>query len=577
MSTAREVMRSAAYRYAEDVLSGRIVAPRTIKQQAQHFLDDLRRAERGGWRYRFDLELGRRPVRFCEQFLKPTAGDYDEFKFMPWQEFVDVQAFGWIDVSLDARRYKEVLEMVGRGNGKTARSSGKMAYMTTKGGVRGAENYFAANNGKQARRGYMDFFGQVVMSDVLKKRIKLRQSHAIYEPEFARVMFLTNDASSLDGLRPYFVIKDEMESEVSFDQINQLLRPMKKHRQPLMWYTMTAGTVLDGPAVYHYEFSKRVLERDPELEEQVIDTYLPIIYEIDPELPYDDPSLWIMANPSIGVLLTLEDLMLDYARCRRSPVEMADFVTKQLNRFAMPPENVYVSLDTIRRNDRAPMMAPIMAQAYGGFDLSKSEDFTAAALVIDLPDGRTGILQHSWVPEDKVKRGNGRETKDFEGWQARGWMTIVPGHYVRYEAVRDWFREQRARYDIRAIGYDPYNAPELVKALTADGFLCREVRQGPLTFNAPMKRLKQELLDGNVCWDGDEMFLWYLRNVRMRADFFDVEKENWYPTRRSGARRNAMAKIDGFMAAMDGFILRMEDEQIPGAGWSESHVLGVRL
>ena len=48
-STPKEIMKSAAYRYAEDVLSGKILATRTIKQQAQHFLDDLKRAERG-WR-----------------------------------------------------------------------------------------------------------------------------------------------------------------------------------------------------------------------------------------------------------------------------------------------------------------------------------------------------------------------------------------------------------------------------------------------------------------------------------------------------------------------------------------------
>ena len=138
-------MRSACYRYAEDALSGKVAAPRTIKKQAQHFLDDLRRAE-AGWRYTFDLDRGRRPVAFCEQFLLPTAGNYDKFTFMPWQEFVDCQAFGWIDRNTGYRRYREVLEMVPRGNGKTARASGHMGYMTTKDGERGAENYFAANN-----------------------------------------------------------------------------------------------------------------------------------------------------------------------------------------------------------------------------------------------------------------------------------------------------------------------------------------------------------------------------------------------------------------------------------------------
>lgn len=565
-----QAMHSPAGKYAVDVLEERVRAPKTIRQQAQHFVDDLRRAENGGWRYRYDPELARRPVRFCESFLRPTAGDYDTFRFMPWQEFVDCQAFGWIDTKRDARRYREVLEMVGRGNGKTARTSGKMGYMTTKGGERGAENYFCANSAKQARRGYMDFYGQMIMSPVLKKQLKLGRGETVYEPDFARVMYLPNDPSSLDGLRPYFVVKDEMEAEKSFDQINQLLRPMKKRRQPLMWYTMTAGTVLDGPAIYHYLYSKKVLERDPELSEREIDSYLPIIYEIDPELDVTDPDDWIMANPAIGVLLDLEDLILDYDRAKRSPTELADFMTKQLNVFTQPPESVYVSWETICKNDRPGDLPPLACPAWMGFDLSKSEDMTSCAVVFDLPDHRTGIRQHSFIPEDKIKRGNGSETKDWQRFIERGWLTVVPGHYVRYEPMLEWMKEQRALYGCKVVGYDPYNAPEFVKALTAAGFICRVVRQGPITFNAPMKSFKEELLDGNVTWFGDEMFAWFLRNVRLKADFFMAEKENWYPVKRAGMHKNANKKIDGFMAMMNANVLRLEDRVIRSEGWRDS-------
>lgn len=573
MSTPKEIMQSACYKYAEDVLADKIMAPKTIKQQAGHFLDDLKRAERGGWRYTFDIDRVRLPVAFCEQFLVPTAGNYDKFTFMPWQEFVDCQAFGWIDREKDVRRYREVLEFVPRGNGKTARMSGKMGYMTTKGGERGAENYFCANSGKQARRGYMDFYGQMMMSPVLKKRLKLRRSETIYEPDFTRVSYLANDPMSLDGMRPYFVNKDEMEAEISFEQINQILRPMKKRRQPLLWYTMTAGTVLDGPAVYHYNYGKRILDRDPEISELAVDTYLPIIYEIDPELPYDDPQYWGMANPSLGVLIKLEDMILDWERSRRSPVELADFITKQLNRFAAPPEAVYVDLDTIRRNDRGGAETGFLKlPGWGGFDLSKSEDFTSAAIDFDLPDGRLGILQHSWVPQDKIDRGNGKEKKDWQEWQEwvrRGYLTIVPGHYVKYNYMYDWFCEMRKRFDLRGIGYDPYNADEFVLTLKANGFRMEEIRQGPLTFNSPMKSFKEQMLDGNVWWGHDEMFLWYLRNVRLRADFFDIEKENWYPT-----KKNRFKKIDGFMAHMNGYILRQRDQQMPSSMWDDSHVIG---
>ena len=70
-------MASPAYRYAEDVLSDKIVACQSIKQAAQRFLGDLKAAEKPGARWRFDLDLGLRPVRFTEQFLAPATGNYD--------------------------------------------------------------------------------------------------------------------------------------------------------------------------------------------------------------------------------------------------------------------------------------------------------------------------------------------------------------------------------------------------------------------------------------------------------------------------------------------------------------------
>ena len=95
------------------------------------------------------------------------------------------------------------------------------------------------------------------------------------------------------------------------------------------------------------------------------------------------------------------------------------------------------------------------------------------------------------------------------------------------------------------------------------------MRQGPLTLNAPMKSFKEQLIDGNVTWDRDEMFVWYLRNVRLRSDFFDLEKENWMPT-----KKNRFLKIDGFMASMDAYVLRLRDTEMASDFWNDSHVIG---
>ena len=97
-------------------------------------------------------------------------------------------------------------------------------------------------------------------------------------------------------------------------------------------------------------------------------------------------------------------------------------------------------------------------------------------------------------------------------------------------------------------------------------------------FDEFMQLLSQNFKkERNVVWYGDEMFAWYLRNVRLREDFFMAEKENWYPVKRAGAHKNANRKIDGFMAMMNANILRLDERVVAGDGWRDSRPLAFGL
>ena len=87
-----------------------------------------------------------------------------------------------------------------------------------------------------------------------------------------------------------------------------------------------------------------------------------------------------------------------------------------------------------------------------------------------------------------------------------------------------------------------------------------------------MKSFKERLLDGSVLWGHDEMLEWYIRNVRLRADFFDLEKENWYP-----AKPGRYQKIDGFMAMMDAYVVHIADDSPESHLWDDSHMISMSL
>ena len=139
-----------------------------------------------------------------------------------------------------------------------------------------------------------------------------------------------------------------------------------------------------------------------------------------------------------------------------------------------------------------------------------------------------------------------QEKIDYYGLAMKGYLTIVEGEYIQQEDVFNWFVEQSKLYEIVTIGYDPANAMRLVQSLEGAGLQPNVVRQGPLTLNAPMKNLREMLLDGRLVTNNNPLCLWYLDNVKIRQGVRDAEHENWLPTK--SGRYN---KIDGFAALLN--------------------------
>ena len=127
-------------------------------------------------------------------------------------------------------------------------------------------------------------------------------------------------------------------------------------------------------------------------------------------------------------------------------------------------------------------------------------------------------------------------------WEKAGYLTIVPGEYVNYEYVYNWFVEQAKKYKIQQINYDPNKALFLNQALQQHGFNTKVVKQGFITLGGPMQNIKELLLDGKVVTNNNLMFRWYLNNVKLVTD----RNNNWMPTKQSRNR-----KIDGFAALLN--------------------------
>lgn len=532
--------------YAEDVLSGKQIASKKVIKACERFIHDLEHEGHREYPWRFDLNKALRPIEFMERFLKPTKGDYDKMELMPWQHFIEGNVYGWVDKKTGLRRFREALELVGRGNGKSTVISGNSTYMASKDGEPGADVFLLANSRDQVKRTvYEECKNQILVSPLLSKHFRPLRGIIHYDKTGSTIEPLASDSKLRDGLNPHGMIFDEVHAFRDYRLINVMKRAMKKRRQPLIWYISTMGDVLDGPLMDFYLFVEDIINGI--VPEHVADRFFYYVAELDENDKPEDILCWPKANPALGNFLSTEETILDWETSQRSPQEKSDFINKQLNIFTDTGDMPYVSFDIIERNKSVIDLSDLKGRpCYGGFDASLREDFTAANLEFPLSDGKYFELHHSWLTERKFEMEQEKDKLTFREWEKRGYLTIVPGEIIKKELLYDWYVSMGKLYDIKSIGYDPANVSWLVQSLEAVGFECNVVVQGWKTLNDPMKDIKELLIDGKIITNDDLMLWWYLRNVKLRKLQGDTDHENWVPTKRGKFR-----KIDGFMAWLD--------------------------
>lgn len=557
LHVASIIQSSKAFQFAADVVNGKIISGKRRKQACQRFIDELEKsAVDPSYPWEFSIERAYRPIEFIERFLTPTKSTYTRMELLPWQHFVEANMYGWISRKTGYRRFREALVIVGQGNGKSTMISGNAAYALTKDGERGAEVYCLANSKDQARIIFNECSAQVKNSRTLSKHVRITKQGVFYDKTNSKFQPLASDSKNLDGRNVHMGVFDEIQEFRDYKLINVIKGKIKKRKQPLIIYITTLGTVIDGPLMDFYILGGQILDDTGAIAQRAADRMFVYIDEIDENDDVEDYTCWGKANPSLGALLDIEDLKDEWERVKTIPSERNNFINKQLNVFTMVDELSFLDVRTICKNDRVYDVENLRgAVCYGGFDLAETEDFTSACLEFPLPDNSFFVLEHSWVPEKKVKFDH--EKLDWQTLVERGWLTIVPGEYVDYIYIFDWFVEMQKLYRIDSIGFDPAKAFMMVQKMREHGFVLNDVRQGELTLTGPLDDLKEHFLDGSIVHNNNAMFKWYLSNVKLTKRSANA---TYLPTKLSKYR-----KIDGFAALLDAHteFLRKHPTQIP--------------
>lgn len=519
-----------AFQFCEDVLSGEKIAGRDIVAACERFRQDLERE---------DIELRMRDpntvLSIMEGFFVHQQGEDMEghplrgtpFLLQPWQIFVTVNLLGWYYTGTDERRFKEAFIEVPRKNGKTS----FVAALAFSVGIlqrrSGSKIYIVANALKQALesfnflkfnleyKGIKDDFH--VLDNSFNHSIEYTFQNEDGRPDgLLSIQAMASNPDSQDSFNCNFAIADELAAYKRGKQYTLFKDAQKAYRNKLIVGITTAGDNVNSFGYRHMEYAAGVAAGTLKN-----DSFFSFIARADQDdkgnVEYTNPVQHQKANLSYGVTVSPEELMQDAIQAENDPQKRKDFLSRSLNIYTAALR-AYFDLDEFKASDRKynwtlEELANLPIEWFGGADLSKMHDLTAAALYGNY-DGTDIIITHAFFPRPQAIRKADRDGIPVYDWLDNGWLTMCNTPTVNYSDIVNWFINMRkAGFRIKVVGQDRKLAEEFFLSMKAERFKIVDQPQFFHVKSAGFRHIEKSAKDGNLYYLHSTAYEYCVSNV----------------------------------------------------------------
>lgn len=542
--------KSIPFKYAADVLKGKIVVGKRVRQAVERFYSWIETADVDG--FYLDHTKGISKIRFFETLLQHTKGKSagNSFALSPYQQFTIYNVFAWMQNHTKygpIRRINNVYEKVAKKNGKTATMAGLALDHVSFDLEPGAECYIGATKEEQAKLCFNQACDFISKSSVLKDiGFKVLQREIKFIPTNSFIKPLGGDSKTQDGINSSLSIIDEYHAHRDDSVKENLESSMAERKQPLVYTITTAGTNIAGVCKNFEDQCIEILEG--RLKD---DHFFIMIHDLDDGDDWQDPTNWQKANPNLGITVTLDFLQKEFTKAKNQPSKIPNFKTKHLNMWVDAPE-IWIPAEIWNENkvkvDDYEALFLEKATEFGSYaavDLSTTKDLTAVVWITNPDNNETRYLMpYFFCPAATIEVRSKEDRVPYRYWRDINILTATPGNTIDYAEIKKLILTKAHYYNTTSVEFDKWNAEHLRNEIQEHGIETAFFSQAIGVISYPTKQFEKLVYDRNLKHDGHKVLSWMLSGCVMVADANENIKIH------KGRSHLGNKRVDGIVASI---------------------------